>query len=192
MTGYIYTSSSFLLHIHRGFALLLLHGLPRFRSFNALYRLTNSHGGPPVNMLLSRRTEHSCPILQRARLPRCRSCILLLGVALHPPFPDKGALPGRAPPPSSMFFSTGSSCPGLQRAIQPCSGHDVLLPATSWPHRCFSPRGRCVRGSNALFSHAPVMMFFSPQHLGLIDVFLHGAVVSGAPMRSSAMLLVIM
>ena len=73
---------------------------------------------------------------------------------MHPPFPDKGALPGQAPPPSSMFFSTGSLCPGLQRAIQPCSDHDVLLPATSWPHRCFSPRGCCVRGSNALFSHA--------------------------------------
>ena len=36
------------------------------------------------------------------------------------------------------------------------------------------------------------MMFFSPQHLGLIDVFLLGVVVSGAPTRSSAMLPVTM
>ena len=120
MTGYTYTSPSFLLHIHRGFALLLHHGLPRFRSFNTLYRPTNSHGGPPTNVLLSRRTEHSCPILQRALLPRCRSCLLLLGVALHPPLPVRRALPGRAPPPSLMFSSTGSLCPVLQRAPQPC------------------------------------------------------------------------
>ena len=32
------------------------------------------------------------------------------------------------------------------------------------------------------------MIFLSPQHLGLTDVFLHGVVVSGAPTRSSAML----
>ena len=139
MTGYIYTFSSFLLHIHRGFALLLPSRASWvFRSFNALPRPTNSHGGSPIiclcpgafrptnlhggspiNMPLSCRTEHR-PTLQRALLPRCRSCSLLLGVALNPPLPDRGRL----------------------RAGR-------LLP---------------------------------------YDVFLLGVVVSGAPMRSSAML----
>ena len=110
------------LHIHRGLALLLLSWASFvFRSFNALPRPANLHGGSPINMLLSRRTGHLCPILQRALPPRCRSCLLLLGVALHPPLPDSG----------------GATGPGAS---------------------------------------------------SLIDVFLHGVVVSGAPTRYSAML----
>ena len=133
MTGYIYTSSSFLLHIHRGFAPLLLHGLPRFRSFKALSRPTNSHDGPPINMPLSRRTEHSCPSFSALfRLDAghvyCSwvlRCILLLRT---------GDASGPGASSHMMFFSSGSSCPEPLCVLQPCSGHDVLLPATSWPH----------------------------------------------------------
>ena len=89
----------------------------------AIPRPTNSHGGSPTNMSLSCRTEHR-PILQRALLPRFRSCLLLLGVASHPPLPV-WALQG------------GAAGPGAPPSI------DVFL-----------PRALHVRSSNALFSYA--------------------------------------
>ena len=98
-----------------------LHGLPSCSG--ALTRFSGRQTRMvvrPINMLLSRRPEHLRPILQRALSPRCRSCLLLLGLASHPPLPDRGALSGRAPPPILMFFPTGLLCPELQCALQPC------------------------------------------------------------------------
>ena len=63
------------------------HNMPLSWSFRN-FRPTNLHGGSPINMPLSCRTEHR-PTLQHALLPRCRSCSLLLGAALNPPLPDR-------------------------------------------------------------------------------------------------------
>ena len=80
-----------------------------------------------------------------------------------------------------MFFSTGSLCPVLQRAPQPCSGHDVLLPATSWPGKgkgkrwtdpiCNQPI--CLSGANGSPCLAASDVILLPFVIFFVSLYLH-------------------
>ena len=155
MTGYIYTFSSFLLHIHRGSALLLPSRASWvFRTFNALPLPTKSHGGSPIICLCP--GAFAIPGRQTCMVVHPLICPCPAGPNTAQPFSalfrlDAGHVycswvlrcilllrTGDASGPGAsshmMFFSSGSSCPEPLCVLQPCSGHDVLLPATSWPH----------------------------------------------------------
>ena len=162
MTGYIYTFSSFLLHIHRGFALLLPSRAPWvFRTFNALPWPTNLHGGSPIicfrpgaltrfpgrqTSMVVRPLICFCPAGPNTAHPSARPfasipvMFIALGCSVESSFsglgPTWGCLrAGRLFPVLLMFLPSGSLCPELQRALQPCCRSQCFLPASSRPRK---------------------------------------------------------
>ena len=159
MTGCIYTFSSFLLHIHRGFALLLPSRASWvFRTFNALPlptkshggspiiclcpgafaipRPTNLHGGSPINMppVLPVRTPPNPSARYSASMPVMSFCSWVLRHALlFRTRPNRGAPPGRALFPVPIDVSSHgifvSGAPTRFSAMLPVT---MFLPASSW------------------------------------------------------------